>query len=504
MAEGRGQPHTPSEQTSPWSPTSLPSHQATQAVVSRVPRTTPTEFKAAVDAATAAFPAWRATPLPARQRVMFRLQALIRDHTDTLAACITAEQGKTLADARGDVFRGLEVVEYAAGIAPALMGGYTEHVAGGMDTFSIRQPLGVAAGVCPFNFPAMIPLWMFPLAVTAGNTFVLKPSERDPGAAVLLAGLAQEAGLPGGVLNLVHGGPETVGALCDEPAIAALSFVGSTPGGRAVAARAARAGKRIQVNMGAKNHAVILPDAHAGAALSALTGAAFGAAGQRCMAISVAVFVGPPGVSKPWIDELVQRAGALVVGAGAEPGTDVGPMISPAARARAEGLVADAVAAGATAALDGRGVVVPGYERGNFLGPTILAGVTPAMAAYREEVFGPVLACLEAATLDDAVALVNACPYGNGTAIFTRSGAAARRFQTGVEVGMVGVNVPIPVPLPFYSFTGWKDSFAGDLPMYGAAGIEFFTRTKTVTTNWRDVDEAAGARAGGLDGVGAS
>jgi malonate-semialdehyde dehydrogenase (acetylating)/methylmalonate-semialdehyde dehydrogenase len=435
---------------------------------------------------------------------MLKLQALIREHTPDLAACITAEQGKTLADARGDVFRGLEVVEYASNIAPALMGGYSEHVATGMDTFSIRQPLGVVAGVCPFNFPAMIPLWMFPLAVTAGNTFVLKPSERDPGAAVMLAALAQEAGLPPGVLNLVHGGPETVAALCDDPAISALSFVGSTPGGRAVGQRATAAGKRIQINMGAKNHAVVLPDAHAGATMSALTGAAFGAAGQRCMAISVAVFVGEPGVSRAWVSELAARAGALVVGAGAEEGTDVGPMISPAAVTRAEGLIADAVGAGAAAALDGRGVVVPGYERGNFLGPTILTGVTTAMAAYREEIFGPVLVCLEARTLDDAIALVNACPYGNGTAIFTRSGAAARRFQAGVEVGMVGVNVPIPVPLPFFSFSGWRDSFAGDLPMYGPAGIEFFTRTKTVTTNWRDADEAAGARAGGLDGVGAS
>jgi len=485
-----------------------PSHlsipQATQAVVARTPRTTPSELSAAVDAARVAFPAWRATPLPARQRVMLRLQALIRDHTESLAASITAEQGKTLADARGDVFRGLEVVEYAAGIAPALMGGFVEHVAGGVDTFSIRQPLGVVAGVCPFNFPAMIPLWMFPLAVTAGNTFVLKPSERTPGAAVALAALAQEAGLPPGVLNLVHGGPETVGALCDHPAIAALSFVGSTPGGRAVADRAAAAGKRVQVNMGAKNHAVILPDAHEEATLAALTGAAFGAAGQRCMAVSVAVFVGPPGVSGRWVEGLKARAAALAVGPGVHPDTDVGPMISPGARDRAARLIGEAASSGASLALDGRGVVVPGYESGNFLGPTILSGVTPAMGAYREEVFGPVLSVLEAPSLDAAIALVNACPYGNGTALFTRSGAAARRFQAGVEVGMVGINVPIPVPLPFFSFTGWRGSFAGDLPMYGPAGIEFFTRTKTVTTNWRDADEAAGGRAGGLDGVGAS
>jgi malonate-semialdehyde dehydrogenase (acetylating) / methylmalonate-semialdehyde dehydrogenase len=397
-----------------------------------------------------------------------------------------------------------EVVEYAANLAPALMGGFTEHVATGMDTFSIRQPLGVCAGVCPFNFPAMIPLWMFPLAVTAGNTFVLKPSERDPGAAMALADLAQQAGLPPGVLNVVHGGVETVNALCDHPGIAALSFVGSTPGGRAVYARASAAGKRAQVNMGAKNHAVVLTDAHEAATLSALTGAAFGAAGQRCMAISAAVFVGEPGVSDRWVAGLADRARTLVVGAGHLDGTDVGPMISPVAKARAERLIGEAVGAGARAVVDGRGVVVPGFEAGNFLGPTLLAGVSPSMSAYTEEIFGPVLVCLEARTLDDAIALVNANPFGNGTALFTRSGAAARRFQAGVEVGMVGINVPIPVPLPFHSFTGWKASFAGDLPMYGAAGVEFFTRTKTVTTNWRDADEAAGGRAAGLDGVGAS
>jgi len=473
---------------------------ATQAVVSRAPCATPAEFEAAVGAAAAAFPAWRDTPVSTRQRVMFNLQALIRKHTDDLAANITLEQGKTLADARGDVFRGLEVVEQACATGHFMQGEALENVSAGIDTYSLRQPLGVVAGICPFNFPAMIPLWMFPLAVTSGNTMVLKPSEKDPGAAMMLAELAMEAGLPKGVLNIVHGTHNTVNAILDDPTIKAVSFVGSDAAGRHVYARGCAAGKRVQSNMGAKNHAVVMPDAHADTVASALTGAAFGAAGQRCMAISASVFVGGMGQYKAL---LVEKAKALKVGAGYEDGTDVGPMISPAAQKRAEALIQSAVDEGARLLLDGRGVKVPGFAEGNFLGPTIIAGVKPHMACYLEEIFGPVLVCLETDTLDEAIAVTNANEHGNGTAIFTQNGIAARKFQNEIDVGMVGINVPIPVPLPFFSFTGWRASFAGDLPMYGRSMVQFYTRTKTVTASWKLPPKGA-APIPGLAGVGAS
>ncbi|KAG2453906.1 hypothetical protein HYH02_002110 [Chlamydomonas schloesseri] len=455
---------------------------ATQDVLGKLPLTTKAEFNAAVKAAADAFPKWRSTPVPTRVRVMFKFQELIRANMEELARSVTMEQGKTLADARGDVFRGLEVVETACGIAPYLTGEMVENVAGGIDCYSIRQPLGVVAGICPFNFPAMVPLWMFPLAITAGNTFVLKPSERDPGAAAMLADLAQQAGLPKGVLNIVQGSRDVVNWICDDPTIRAISFVGSDSAGKYIYARGCAAGKRVQANLGAKNHAVIMPDADVDSTVKALAGAAFGAAGQRCMAISAAVFVG--GFSERWRAPLLEAARGLKLNAGWERDADVGPMISPEAKARAERLIASGAAAGAQVLLDGRGVVVPGYERGNFLGPTLLAGVTPDMEAYKEEIFGPVLSCLDAATLDDALAIVNGNEHGNGTAIFTRSGAAARRFQNEVDVGMVGINVPIPVPLPFFSFTGWRGSFAGDLHMYGRAGVQFYTQTKTVTAKW--------------------
>jgi malonate-semialdehyde dehydrogenase (acetylating)/methylmalonate-semialdehyde dehydrogenase len=508
-------------------------------VLSRVPRTTPAEFSAAVAAARAAFPGWRATPPAARARVMFRFQALIRAHAEELAAIVTAEQGKTLADARGDVLRGLEVVEAACAVPRALLGEAAEDVAAGVDTVSLRQPLGVVAAITPFNFPAMVPLWSFPIAVAAGNTFILKPSERVPGAAMRLAALAAEAGLPPGVLNVVHGGAETVNALCDAPDVAAVSFVGSSAAAAHVYARAGAAGKRCQANGGAKNHAVVMPDAEPERVAAALAGAAFGAAGQRCMAISAAVFVG--GMAEPVRAALARRARALRVGAGREPGVDVGPMISRRARARAEALVAAGLARGARALVDGRGVEVSGYPDGNFLGPTILTGVTTDMAVYNEEVFGPVLSCLEVDSLGAALALVNASPYGNGAAIFTRGGAAARRFAREVECGMVrvlagldrylnlfilfyigprprlpflpqvGVNVPIPVPVPLFSFTGWKGSFHGDLQMYGEMAARFYTRTKTVTSAWREEggggEGGGGSRGGatpGLAGVGAS
>mmetsp|Transcript_25900 Transcript_25900/g.72529 ORF Transcript_25900/g.72529 Transcript_25900/m.72529 type:complete len:550 (-) Transcript_25900:161-1810(-) len=472
---------------------------ATQNVVSRIPLTTKSEFNAAVQAAKEAFPAWRDTPVSVRQRVMFKLQHLIREHTDELAANVSLEQGKTLADAKGDVFRGLEVVEQACATGHLMMGETLENVSTGIDTYSIRQPLGVCAGICPFNFPAMIPLWMFPLAVTAGNTMVLKPSEKDPGCAMLLADLAQQAGLPKGVLNIVHGTHDAVNGILDHPDIKAISFVGSDNAGRYVYERGCANGKRVQSNMGAKNHGVVMPDADVDSVAGAITGAAFGAAGQRCMALSAAVFIRGLG---PYKEALVEKAKSLTVGAGYEPGTDVGPMISPEAKARTLRLIQSAAEQGATIVLDGRGVEVPGYPNGNFIGPTIISGVTPSMDCYKEEIFGPVLVCLEVDTLDEAIALTNSNEHGNGTAIFTGSGIAARKFQNEIDVGMVGINVPIPVPLPFFSFTGWRGSFHGDLPMYGKAMVQFYTRTKTVTASWKR--SSAGQRVPGLDGVGAS
>lgn len=461
---------------------------ATQEVVSRLPLCTPEEFEEAVQAAKAAYPQWRDTPVPVRARVMFKLQELIRRDMDALALSITTEQGKTLADARGDVFRGLEVVEQACAMPMYQMGELAGNVSQGIDLYSIRQPLGVCAGICPFNFPAMIPLWMFPLAVTAGNTFVLKPSEKDPGAAMMLAELAHEAGLPPGVLNIVHGTHDVVNSICDHPDIRAISFVGSDKAGRHIYSRAAAAGKRVQCNMGAKNHAVVLPDADEAAALNALVGAAFGAAGQRCMAISTAVFVGG---SQPWEASLIEKASSLRVNAGVEAGTDVGPVISQDSLARIERLVESGVKEGARLILDGRGIKVPGYESGNFVGPTILADVRPDMECYREEIFGPVLLLLSVPTLEEAIDLVNRNPYGNGTAIFTRSGHAARKFQHEIDVGQVGINLPIPVPLPFFSFTGSRGSFAGDLNFYGKAGVNFYTQIKTVTASWKEMSPSA-------------
>ncbi|XP_058069431.1 methylmalonate-semialdehyde dehydrogenase [acylating], mitochondrial-like [Magnolia sinica] len=457
---------------------------ATQEVVSQIPLTTNEEFKAAVSAAKRAFPSWRNTPVTARQRVMFKLQELIRRDMDKLAMNITIEQGKTLRDAQGDVFRGLEVVEHACGMASLQMGEFVSNVSSGIDTYSVREPLGVCAGICPFNFPAMIPLWMFPMAVTCGNTFILKPSEKDPGASMILAELAMEAGLPAGVLNIVHGTNDIVNNICDDGDIKAISFVGSNTAGMHIYARAAAKGKRVQSNMGAKNHAIIMPDASLDATLNALVAAGFGAAGQRCMALSTAVFVGG---SKSWEERLVERAQALKVSAGIEPGADLGPVISKQARDRICRLIQSGVENGARLVLDGRHCVVPGYEDGNFVGPTVLADVTSNMECYEEEIFGPVLLCMQADTLEEAIDIVNRNKYGNGASIFTTSGVAARKFQNEIEAGQVGINVPIPVPLPFFSFTGSKASFAGDLNFYGKAGVQFYTQIKTVTQQWKDL-----------------
>jgi malonate-semialdehyde dehydrogenase (acetylating)/methylmalonate-semialdehyde dehydrogenase len=404
---------------------------------------------------------------------------------DDVAELITKEQGKTLADARGDVYRGLEVVEHACSVSSLALGETVENVGKNIDLYSVKQPLGVCAGITPFNFPAMIPLWMFPLALACGNTFVLKPSEKDPSSTLFLAKLALEAGVPDGVLNVIHGTRDAVNFICDDPAIKAISFVGSNQAGEYIHARGTANGKRVQANLAAKNHATILPDANKEQALNALIGAAFGAAGQRCMALSTAIFVGE---ARKWIPELAERARKLKVTAGHEPGADVGPLISTQSKDRVEKLIQSGVSQGGKILLDGRNFKVKEYPNGNFVGPTIITDVKPDMECYKEEIFGPVLLCMGTETLDDAIELINKNPYGNGTAIFTRSGAAARKYQHEIDVGQVGINIPIPVPLPMLSFTGSRASFIGSSNFYGKGAVAFYTQTKTITSMWKDDD----------------
>jgi malonate-semialdehyde dehydrogenase (acetylating)/methylmalonate-semialdehyde dehydrogenase len=456
---------------------------ATQEVLARVPMCGADEVDQAVQSAAAAFKTWRNVPIAARARVMLKLQELIRRDMKKLAAALTREQGKTLPDAEGDVFRGLEVVEHACSIGTLTLGEIAENVAGGVDTYFIRQPIGVCVGITPFNFPAMIPLWMFPMAIVCGNTFVLKPSEQAPMTPMLLAELAIEAGVPAGVLNVVHGGKESVDALCVHPEVKAVSFVGSCHVGDHVYKLSSHHGKRAQCMMGAKNHAVIMPDANKEQSLNALVGAGFGAAGQRCMATSVAVMVGE---ANQWIPDIVAKAKTLKLNAGTEKGADLGPLISKQAKERIEGLIEQGVKEGARLELDGRHPKVPGYENGNFMAPTIFSGVKPHHKVYTTEIFGPVLVIVSVDTLDEAIELINANPYGNGTGIFTQSGAAARKFQNEVDVGQVGINVPIPVPVPYFSFTGSRGSKLGDLGPYGKQVVQFYTQVKTVTARWFD------------------
>ncbi|MFK0090886.1 CoA-acylating methylmalonate-semialdehyde dehydrogenase [Pseudomonas sp. NPDC090755] len=467
-------------QTSEWLDVVNP---ATQEVLAKVPLATPNEVNAAIDAAERAFHSWKHTPIGARMRIMLKLQALIREHAKRIASVLSAEQGKTLADAEGDIFRGLEVVEHACSVGTLQMGEFAENVAGGVDTYTLRQPIGVCAGITPFNFPAMIPLWMFPMAIVTGNTFVLKPSEQDPLSTMMLVELALEAGVPPGVLNVVHGGKAVVDALCTHPDIKAISFVGSTHVGTHVYNLASQHGKRVQSMMGAKNHAVVLPDANREHTLNALVGAGFGAAGQRCMATSVVVLVGE---ARSWLPDIKALALQLKVNAGSEPGTDIGPVISKKARQRILDLIDSGVREGATLELDGRDIKVPGFEDGNFVGPTLFSGVTTEMQIYTQEIFGPVLVVLEVDTLDEAIAMVNANPNGNGVGLFTQSGAAARKFQSEIDIGQVGINIPIPVPVPFFSFTGSRGSKLGDLGPYGKQVVQFYTQTKTVTSRWFD------------------
>lgn len=459
---------------------------ATQEVLGHVPFATAEEVNAAIAAAQNAFASWRQTPIQARMRIMLKLQDLIRTNLKSIAQVLTAEQGKTLADAEGDIQRGLEVVEHACSIGSLQMGEYVEGVARGVDTYTLQQPLGVCAGITPFNFPAMIPLWMFPMAIVCGNTFVLKPSEQDPLSTMMLVELAIEAGVPAGVLNVVHGGKEVVDLLCTHRDIKAISFVGSTAVGTHVYNLAGQHGKRVQSMMGAKNHVVVMPDANKEQTLNALVGAAFGAAGQRCMALSVAVMVGD---TKHWVDELVAKTKTLKVNAGHEPNTDVGPVISTRAKARVIDLINSGVEQDAELLLDGRDVNVPGYEKGNFVGPTIFNQVTTDMRIYQEEVFGPVLAIIHVDTLEQAIELINANPFGNGVGLFTQNGNTARTFQHQIDIGQVGINIPIPVPVPFFSFTGSRGSKLGDLGPYGKQAVQFYTQTKTITSRWFEDDQ---------------
>ncbi|HYU11520.1 MAG TPA: CoA-acylating methylmalonate-semialdehyde dehydrogenase [Stellaceae bacterium] len=447
------------------------------------------EVDRAVKAAAAAFPGWAATPPLARARVLFKFRELLERDGDAIARMITDEHGKVLSDAKGEVTRGIEVVEFACGIPHLMKGEVTEQVGRGIDSWSLRQPIGVCAGITPFNFPAMVPMWMFPVALACGNCFVLKPSERDPSPGYRIAELLLEAGLPPGVFNVVNGDKEAVDALLSHPDLDAVSFVGSTAIASYIYATAAQNGKRVQALGGAKNHMVVMPDADLDQATDALMGAAYGSAGERCMAVSVAVAVG--GVGDRLMDKLVPRVQALKVGPGTDPEAEMGPLVTGQHLAKVRSYVDLGVKEGAKLVVDGRGLKLQGYENGFFLGGCLFDEVKPEMRIYREEIFGPVLSVVRAPDFEDAVKLVNDHEYGNGVAIFTRDGDAAREFTNRIQIGMVGINVPIPVPMAFHSFGGWKRSLFGDMAVHGMEGVRFYTRLKTVTARW-----PAGIRAG--------
>jgi malonate-semialdehyde dehydrogenase (acetylating) / methylmalonate-semialdehyde dehydrogenase len=455
---------------------------ATGEVSARVAYATREDVDAAVTAARAAFESWRQSSLMQRGRIMFAFRELLDSSREELAQIIVSEHGKVRQDALGEIARGQEVVEFACGIPHLSKGEFAENVSTSVDAYSIRQPVGVIAGITPFNFPVMVPLWMFPIAIACGNTFVLKPSEKDPSAAIFMASLLKEAGLPDGVFNVVHGDKVAVDSLLEHPGVAAVSSVGSTPVARHIYETAAAHGKRVQALGGAKNHMVVLPDADVGAAADAVVGAAYGSSGQRCMAVSVVVAVGPAG--DRLVDELRPRLDSLRVGPGARDDSEMGPVVTAAHRDKILSYVETGLREGAELAIDGRDVKVEGFENGFYVGPCLFDRVQPNMTIYTDEVFGPVLVMVRADSLDDAIAIVNANRYGNGTAIFTNHGGAARRFQHEVEVGMVGINVPIPVPMAFFSFGGWKESLFGDSHVHGAEGVRFYTRLKAVTSRW--------------------
>ncbi len=464
---------------------------ATGQVQARVPMASAAEVDAAVAAASKAFPAWAITPPIKRARCMFRLKALLDEHADELAAILTSEHGKVTEDARGEVIRGIEVVEFACGAPQLLKGEFSENIGEGIDGYALRQPLGVVAGITPFNFPAMVPLWMAPMAIVCGNTFVLKPSERDPSASMLLARLFKEAGVPDGVFNVVHGDKEAVDALLANPAVQAVSFVGSTPIARYIYETGSANGKRVQALGGAKNHLVAMPDAPLDRTADALMGAGYGSAGERCMAISVVVAVGDE-AADALVAELKPRVENLKIGPGHNKGLDMGPLVTEAHRKRVKSYVDLGVEEGAELVVDGRGYSQPESPEGFWLGGCLFDHVKPDMRIYKEEIFGPVLSVVRVDSFDEAVDLVNAHEYGNGVSIFTRDGDAARTFVERIQVGMVGVNIPIPVPVAYHSFGGWKNSLFGDHHIYGPEGIRFYTRLKTVTQRWhRGVREGA-------------
>jgi malonate-semialdehyde dehydrogenase (acetylating) / methylmalonate-semialdehyde dehydrogenase len=458
-------------------------HPSSGRVSGRVALARTAEVAEAVSSAQEAFVAWSQVPPLQRARVMFRFRTLLLDNAERIAAQIASEHGKVIADARGELTRGLEVVEFAAGIPQLLKGEYSENVGREVDSYSLRQPLGVVAGVTPFNFPAMVPLWMFPVAIACGNCFVLKPSERDPSTSLLLAELLKEAGLPDGVLNVVHGDKEAVDALLDHDGVRAISFVGSTPVARYIYSRACERGKRAQALGGAKNHLVVMPDADLDQAADALMGAGYGSAGERCMAISVVVAVGEQ-TADALAARLVPQVEKLRISHSMDEQADMGPLVTAAHRARVTGYIDSGVAEGAQLLVDGRGFSLAGHEQGFFLGGSLFDRVTPAMKIYREEIFGPVLSMVRVPDLPAAMELVNRHEFGNGCAIFTRDGRSARAFASGVQIGMVGVNVPIPVPMAFHSFGGWKASLFGDHHVHGPEGVRFYTRQKTITSRW--------------------
>jgi malonate-semialdehyde dehydrogenase (acetylating)/methylmalonate-semialdehyde dehydrogenase len=464
---------------------------ATGAEQARVALATADEVDDAVRTAAAAFTEWAQSSLSRRTKVLFAFRELVNGRIDELAEIVSDEHGKVVSDARGEVQRGLEVVEFACGIPQLLKGDYSDQASTGVDVFSFREPLGVVAGITPFNFPVMVPMWMHPVAIACGNTFVLKPSERDPSASMLVAELWAEAGLPDGVFNVVHGDKVAVDALLDHPEVAAVSFVGSTPIARHIHARGTENGKRVQALGGAKNHAVVLPDADLDFASDHLVAAAFGSAGERCMAISATVAVGP--VADALVEAVRVKAEAIRVGPGRDETSEMGPVVTPEAKARIERTIDSGERQGGRVVVDGRGHVVPGHEDGFYVGPTVIDDVSTEMEVYTEEIFGPVLVVLRADTVDEAIRIVNANPYGNGTALFTSSGEAARRFQRGVHVGMIGINVPIPVPMAYYSFGGWKDSLIGDSRIHGPEGVSFYTRQKVVTSRWPQAAHPSGA-----------
>jgi malonate-semialdehyde dehydrogenase (acetylating)/methylmalonate-semialdehyde dehydrogenase len=455
---------------------------ATGQVARQVVLGTRADVDTAVAAAHAAFPGWSGTTPLARARVLFRLRDLLEQNAKELSAIITAEHGKVLSDAGGEVTRGLEVVEFSCGIPDLLKGEFSDQVGRGVDSFSLRQSLGVVAGITPFNFPLMVPLWMAPVAIACGNTFILKPSERDPSASLLLADLFRQAGLPAGVFNVVQGDKDVVDAILEHPDIAAVSFVGSTPIAEYIYRTGTAHGKRVQALGGAKNHMVVMPDADLEQATDALMGAGYGAAGERCMAISVAVAVG--GIGDALVDRLAPRVRSLKVAPGTDPDAEMGPLVTRTHLNKVRGYVEAGIEAGAKLVVDGRDLKLQGYEDGFYLGGCLFDEVTPDMTIYKEEIFGPVLSVVRVDTFDDAVKLINDHEYGNGTAVFTRDGDTARAFMHGVQVGMVGINVPIPVPVAYHSFGGWKRSLFGDHHVYGREGVRFYTKLKTVTSRW--------------------